>query len=96
MTIAITGATGATGNSAASSLTDSKAGPYRNVPEADYARALVGFGLPGGFAQAIAGWDTGASHGALLDDSRQLAELIGHPTPPLSVAVADALRAQGA
>ena len=65
--------------------------PYRNVPEADYAKALLGFGLPAGFAHAIAGWDTGASQGALFDDSRQLSKLIGRPTTALSVAVADAL-----
>jgi NAD(P)H dehydrogenase (quinone) len=66
--------------------------PYKDLPEADYAAALKGFGLPEGLAQAIAGWDTGASRGALFDDSRQLSELLGRPTTPLSVAVADALK----
>jgi NAD(P)H dehydrogenase (quinone) len=65
--------------------------PYKNLPEAEYAAALAGFGLPGELAQAIAGWDTGASQGALFDDSRQLSQLIGRPTTPLQVAVADAL-----
>jgi NAD(P)H dehydrogenase (quinone) len=68
--------------------------PYRNVPEADYAAALKGFGLPGEIAQAIAGWDVAASQGALFDDSRQLSALIGRPTTPLSVSVADALKEQ--
>jgi NAD(P)H dehydrogenase (quinone) len=66
--------------------------PYKDLPEADYAAALASFGLPEGLAQAIAGWDTGASQGALFDDSRQLSELIGRPTTPLSATVADALK----
>ncbi len=65
--------------------------PYKNLPESDYAAALAGFGLPEGFAAAIAGWDTGASQGALFDDSRQLSRLIVRPTTPLSTSVAQAL-----
>lgn len=65
--------------------------PYQNLPAADYAAALVIFGLPAGLAQAIAGWDVSAAEGALFDDRRQLAALIGRPTTPLSVVVADAL-----
>lgn len=65
--------------------------PYKNLPEADYAAALAGFGLPQGFAQAIAGWDVGASQGALFDEGRQLSRLIGRPTTPLSTVVAAAL-----
>ena len=66
--------------------------PYRNLPEAEYAAALAGFGLPESLAQAIAGWDVSASRGALFDDSRQLSRLIGRPTTPLTVTVADALK----
>lgn len=66
--------------------------PYKNLPEAEYAAALEGFGVPEGFARMIAGWDVGASRGALFDDGRQLSKLTGRPTTPLSVAVADALR----
>lgn len=66
--------------------------PYKNLSEADYADALTGFGLPDGLAQAIAGWDTDASQGALFDDSRQLSALIGRPTTSLSTVVADALK----
>lgn len=66
--------------------------PYRDLPEAGYAAALKGFGLPEGFAQAIAGWDVAASNGALLDDGRQLSRLIGRPTTPLAVSVAEALK----
>ena len=66
--------------------------PYKNLPEADYAAALAGFGLPEGLAKAIAGWDVAASQGALFDDGRQLSKLIGRPTTPLSAAVAEALK----
>jgi NAD(P)H dehydrogenase (quinone) len=65
---------------------------YKNLPEADYAAALTGFGLPEGLARMIAGWDVGASKGALFDDGRQLSKLIGRPTTLLSVAVADTLK----
>lgn len=66
--------------------------PYKNLPEAEYAAALKGFGMPEGFARMIAGWDVGASRGALFDDSRQLSKLTGRPTTPLAVAVADTLK----
>ncbi|NEM96392.1 SDR family oxidoreductase [Pontibacter burrus] len=66
--------------------------PYKNLPEADYAAALAGFGLPEGLAQAIAGWDISASKGDLYDDSRQLSTLIGHPTTPMKETVAEALK----
>lgn len=65
--------------------------PYRDLPPEEYAKALVAFGLPEGLARAIAGWDVGASKGALFDDSRQLSRLIGRPTTTLSATVADAL-----
>ncbi|EJF07909.1 MULTISPECIES: SDR family oxidoreductase [Pontibacter] len=65
--------------------------PYKNLPEADYAAALAGYGLPDSMAKAIAGWDVAASNGALYDDSRQLSKLIGHPTTPMADSVAEAL-----
>ena len=65
--------------------------PYTDLPEAEYAAALAGFGLPEGLARAFAGYDVAAAQGALFDDSRQLSRLLGRPTTPLSVAVADAL-----
>jgi NAD(P)H dehydrogenase (quinone) len=65
--------------------------PYRDLPESEYAAALESFGLPAALAKAIASWDTGASQGALFDDSRQLSRLIGRPTTPLSAAVSEAL-----
>lgn len=65
--------------------------PYKNLPEADYAAALQGFGLPEGLARAIAGWDVAASAGALFDDGHQLSRLIGRPTTPLAACVTAAL-----
>lgn len=66
--------------------------PYRDLPEADFANALVGFGLPEPIARALAGWDVDASHGALFDDSHELSRLIGRHTTPLSRSVEAALR----
>ena len=67
--------------------------PYKNLPEADYAAALAGFGLPAPVAQAYASFDVGAAQDALFDDGRVLSKLIGRPTTPLSVSVAHALKA---
>lgn len=67
--------------------------PYKNLPESEYASLLAGFGLPEGFAAAIASWDSGAAKGALHDDGKQLPRLIGRPTTPLSSVVAAALQA---
>ncbi|TGE08659.1 SDR family oxidoreductase [Hymenobacter fodinae] len=66
--------------------------PYRDLPVAEYAAALTSFGVPEGFAHGIASWDADAAAGALFDESRQLSQLIGHPTTPLATAVAAALR----
>lgn len=66
--------------------------PYKNLPEADYASVLTGFGLPAGLAQAIASFDVAAAGGALYSDSRQLSTLIGRPTTPLAASVAEALK----
>lgn len=66
--------------------------PYTNLPAAEYTKVLTSVGLPEWLAHAIAGWDVAAAQGALFDDSRQLSELIGRPTAPLSVAVSSALK----
>ncbi len=66
---------------------------YKDMPEAEYAKTLAGFGLPEPLAREIASWDTCAARGALFDDGRQLSKLIGRPTTPLSKSVADALAA---
>ena len=67
--------------------------PYQDLPEAEYANILRGAGLPEGLALAIAGWDVGASQGALYDNSKTLSTLIGCPTTPLGTVVARALQA---
>ncbi len=65
--------------------------PYNNLPENEYASILKSVGLPDMFAEAIAGWDTGASKNDLFDDSKQLSKLIGRPTTPMADAVTAAL-----
>ena len=65
--------------------------PYRDLPRADYAAALVGAGLPAALADAIASWDADAAQGALFDDGRALSRLIGRPTTPLADSVRQAL-----
>lgn len=66
--------------------------PYRNLPVAEYAEALTSFGLPAEVAAIYAGLDAHIAQGAVFNDSRQLSELIGRPTTPLTDAVADALK----
>ena len=68
---------------------------YTDLPEADYAAALVQAGLPRGLASLLADSAAGASRGALFDDGRQLSRLIGHPTTPLAASVAAALEVLG-
>jgi len=65
---------------------------YKNLTEADFKAALVGAGLPEGFAAMLADSDAGASKGALFDDSHQLSKLIGRPTTPLATTVSAALK----
>lgn len=65
--------------------------PYANLPEAEYAKILTGFGLPEFLAQAIASWDVSASKGDLFDDSKTLSALIGRPTTPLAETVKETL-----
>lgn len=55
---------------------------YVNLPQAEFAKALVGAGLPEGFAQLLADSDAGAEKGGLFDDSHQLRQLIGQATTP--------------
>ncbi len=60
---------------------------YLNLPQADFAAALVGAGLPKPFAELLADSDAGAAKGALFDDGHQLGTLIGRPTTPLATAL---------
>lgn len=65
--------------------------PYKNLPEAEYATILKSFGVPEGFALAIANWDVSVSKGDLLDNGHQLSKLIGRPTTPLRTTIAKTL-----
>ena len=56
---------------------------YVDLPEADYAAALVGAGLPEGFAKILADSDAWAAKGALQSESKDLSTLLGHPTEPM-------------
>lgn len=67
--------------------------PFVNLPEADYAKALAGAGLPEGFAAALASFDTAAAQGALEADDRTLSRLIGRPTTTLAEAIRGAAAA---
>ncbi len=64
---------------------------YLSLPQSDYAKALQGFGLPEGFAIALADSDAHAAKGALYDDSHTLSRLIGRPTTPIGETIKAAL-----
>ena len=68
---------------------------YQDMPEEAYAGVMKQAGLPAPLAELYADSDTGASKGALLDDSRTLSRLIGRPTTPIAQSIADALANQG-
>jgi NAD(P)H dehydrogenase (quinone) len=68
-----------------------KAVAYQDLPESEFKAALLGAGLPEGLATLLAESDVGAAQGGLFDDSRQLSQLIGRPTTPLSKLVGQAL-----
>jgi NAD(P)H dehydrogenase (quinone) len=66
---------------------------YQDLPEAEYAKALVQIGLPDFVAAMLAESDVGASKGALFDEGRALSRLIGRPTTPLADSIKAALQA---
>ncbi len=70
-----------------------KAVAYHNLPQNQYAEALVGFGLPELLAQAVADAEAGAAKGALDTTSHDLNQLLGRPTTSLSAAISSALKA---
>jgi NAD(P)H dehydrogenase (quinone) len=65
---------------------------YKDLLEADFKAALVGAGLPEGFAALLADSDVAASKGALFDDGGQLSRLIGRKTTPLPTVISAALK----
>jgi NAD(P)H dehydrogenase (quinone) len=64
---------------------------YKDMPEEDYRKVLLDAGLPEPLAALLADSDTGASRGALFDDSHSLSQLIGRPTTPLAEVIASTL-----
>ena len=66
---------------------------YQDMSEAEYRAALIGVGLPEGFAALLADSDAKAARGALFEPGRALSQLIGRPTTPLSESLAAALAA---
>lgn len=65
---------------------------YQDLPEADYAKALEGAGIPAPFAAILADSDARSGEGALFDDSRTLSGLIGRPTTPWRETIATGVR----
>lgn len=89
----LAGDTAHSGADLAAAVAKAAGKPVAYVPmsQADYAKALQGFGLPEGFAHVLADSDARAGEGALQDDSRTLSRLIGRPTTPIAETIAAAL-----
>ncbi len=68
---------------------------YKDLPEAAYRDALIGAGVPAGFAAALAEYGAGAAGGVLADDSRTLSGLIGRPTEAMREVLLRALGGPG-
>ncbi|MDW6004382.1 SDR family oxidoreductase [Vibrio mangrovi] len=64
---------------------------YQNLPEADYVQALEGAGVPAPFPVVLGNSETGAAAGDLFSVSKDLSQLIGHPTTPIDATIKDAL-----
>ena len=64
---------------------------YQDLPATDYHAALVQAGLPEGLVDVIVDADVQAQQGALDSNSRDLEQLIGHPTTNLVDAIQAAL-----
>ncbi|WP_431262099.1 SDR family oxidoreductase [Roseateles chitinivorans] len=65
---------------------------YRDLPPADFAAALQGWGLPQMIVDVVVDASVKSGQGELDDASRDLSRLLGRPTTRLSDAVAAALR----
>ena len=70
-----------------------KAVVYKDLPQADYKAALLGFGLPEPIAELLSDSDASAAKGGLFDDAGVLGKLIGRRTTPLATVVKDAIQA---
>lgn len=65
---------------------------YVNIPENDYAQALVQAGLPEALALMLADSQTATQNGDLFDNQHQMSKLIGRSTTPMAKVVADTLK----
>ncbi|GIH61080.1 SDR family oxidoreductase [Microbispora siamensis] len=65
---------------------------YRDLPVAEYAKALEAGGLPGPVAALFAQIDAGIADGWLGETPGDLSRLIGRPTTPLRDTLAEALK----
>ena len=65
-----------------------KAVAYADMPQAVYTAELVKVGLPEGFAALLADSDVAVANGGLFDDGKQLSQLIGRGTTPISQMIA--------
>lgn len=93
-TYELAGDSGFTLSDVATALTEASGVPviYRNLPEAEYAKALAQAGMPDAVAAMLAGFSAGAANGILADDSHTLSRLIGRPTASLRDVVAGAIK----
>jgi NAD(P)H dehydrogenase (quinone) len=67
---------------------------YVNLPQAEFAKALIGAGLNEWLANMLADSDAGAAKGGLFDDSHTLSKLIGRSTTPYQEVIAATLKAR--
>lgn len=80
-----------TGLAAIISAESGKRIEYRDLPEEDYAQALIGAGVPEPYARMLADSDRGLARGELHTERDDLHRLIGRATTPPREAVAAAL-----
>jgi len=93
-TFELAGDSGFTHAELAAALTEASGKPvaYQDLPQADYAKALEGAGLPSPFAAILADSDARVADGALFDESKTLSGLIGRPTTPWRETIAAGVR----
>lgn len=65
---------------------------YQNLPEAEYAKALEGIGIPAVYSNRLASSDIVKKRGDQQTDSTDLRDLIGRPTITTEEVVAAQLR----
>ncbi|MNP71259.1 Quinone oxidoreductase 2 [compost metagenome] len=65
------------------------------MSEDEYRTLLIDFGLPEGLASTLAIADTGVANGDVFSESRDLSDLIGRTTTPLSAVLEEALSRMG-